>query len=74
MALGLWQFLGIADLLVVVSTAFRLTAADPLSMQLLRELPLGLLSTWAVPLTFVVHALAVRRLFRPTRADAPAAI
>jgi hypothetical protein len=73
-ALGLWQFLGIADLVLVVSTAFRLTAADPLSMQLLRGLPLGLLPTWAVPLTFVVHAVAIRQLFRPTRAETPAAI
>lgn len=73
-ALGIWQFLGIADLLVVVSAAFRLTTADPSSMQLLRELPLGLLPTWAVPLTFVAHALAVRRLFHRFRPDAPVAI
>jgi hypothetical protein len=73
-ALGIWQFVGIVDLLVVVSAAFRLTTADPSSMQLLRELPLGLLPTWAVPLTFVVHALAVRRLSRRSRPDAPVAI
>jgi hypothetical protein len=30
-------------------------------MHLLRELPLGLLPTFAVPLTFAAHAIALRR-------------
>jgi hypothetical protein len=61
-----WSVAGFADLVNVVAHAVLLTRADPPSMHLMRELPLGLLPTFGVPLTFAAHALAFRRL-RQTR-------
>jgi hypothetical protein len=56
-----WNVLGFLDLANVVREAVQHTLADPGSMHLLRELPLGLLPTFAVPLSFAAHALALRR-------------
>jgi len=56
-----WSALGAIDLANVVRAAVVESLASPASMHLLRELPLGLLPTFAVPLTFVAHALAFRR-------------
>jgi hypothetical protein len=61
-----WNALGFLDLANVVREGALHTRIDPASMHLLRELPLGLLPAFAVPLTFAAHALAVRR--RPTSA------
>ncbi len=55
-----WNVLGFLDLANVVRAAAVLTLADPASMHLLRVLPLGLLPTFAVPLTFAAHLLALR--------------
>jgi hypothetical protein len=57
-----WSVLGFADLANVVAHAMLSTRADPSSMHLLRELPLGLLPTFAVPLTFAAHVLAFWRM------------
>jgi hypothetical protein len=65
---AVWSALGFADLANVVVHGALCTRADPASMHLLRELPLGLLPTFAVPLTFAAHILAFRRL-RLARAD-----
>jgi hypothetical protein len=61
-AFVVWSLLGALDLAFVVRAAFVLSRADPWSMHLLREMPLGLLPTFAVPLTFATHALALRRV------------
>jgi hypothetical protein len=62
LAYAVWCLLGLVDLAGVVRAAFVCTRADPGSMQLLRELPLGLLPTFLVPLTFAAHLLAFYRL------------
>jgi hypothetical protein len=56
-----WNALGVFDLVSVVRAAFMATSTDPASIERLRHLPLALLPTFAVPLTFVAHALAFRR-------------
>lgn len=56
-----WNALGFLDLANVVREGAVQTLADPASMHLLRELPLGLLPAFAVPLTFAAHVLAFRR-------------
>ncbi len=56
-----WNVLGFLDLANAVREGALHTLADPASMHLLRELPLGLLPTFAVPLSFAAHALALRR-------------
>jgi hypothetical protein len=57
-----WSALGFVDLAGVVRAAFVCSRADAASMHLLRELPLGLLPTFLVPLTFAAHLLAFYRL------------
>jgi hypothetical protein len=57
-----WSVLGFLDLAGVVRAAFVCTRLDPASMHLLRELPLGLLPTFLVPITFTVHFLIFYRL------------
>jgi hypothetical protein len=66
-ALLAFTLLGAVDLLIVVRAAFVLLFTDPESLHLLRELPLGLLPTFAVPLTFAAHGLALRRVLGPRR-------
>lgn len=56
-----WNVLGLLDLVNVVREGALHTRIDPTSMHLLRELPLGLLPAFAVPLAFAAHALALRR-------------
>jgi hypothetical protein len=56
-----WNALGFLDLANVVREGAVHTLADPASMHLLRELPLGLLPAFAVPVTFAAHVLAFRR-------------
>jgi hypothetical protein len=56
-----WNVLGFLDLANVVRAAAALTLGDPHSMYLLRVLPLGLLPTFAVPITLAAHVLAFRR-------------
>lgn len=58
----LWSVLGLVDLAGVVRAAYVCTRADPASMHLLRELPLGLLPTFLVPLTFAAHFVTFYRL------------
>jgi hypothetical protein len=62
-----WNALGFLDLANVVREGAVHTLADPASMHLLRELPLGLLPAFAVPVTFAAHMLAFRR--RAARLD-----
>ena len=53
--LQLWNVIGLADIVFVVSTAGRLAVADPGSMAPILSLPLGLLPTFLVPLILFTH-------------------
>lgn len=60
--LFLWNALGLADVLYVVASGARLAMADPPAMAALRELPLGLLPTFLVPLIIATHVIMLVRL------------
>jgi hypothetical protein len=59
-----WNTLGLIDIILVVSSAFRFGLKDWQSMHALRELPLSLLPTFLVPLIIASHALIFVRLPR----------
>jgi len=66
---GVWNALGLIDILAVVATAVRSGIADPTSMAALLRLPLSLLPTFVVPIVITTHALLFLRLrsARPVR-------
>lgn len=63
---GIWNTLGLIDILAVVTTAVRSGIADPASMAALLRLPLSLLPTFVVPIVIATHALLFLKL-RPAR-------
>jgi hypothetical protein len=67
---GLWNTLGLIDILFVVATATRLVLADADSLNALLRLPLSLLPTFLVPLIIAGHVVVYWRLFKrePTSA------
>jgi hypothetical protein len=66
--IGLWNALGLLDLLFVVATATRLAAADPDSLSALLRLPLSLLPTFLVPLLLASHVVVFWRISGPVEA------
>ena len=61
---SIWNVAGLVDILLVVSTAIRLTLADPSQMRALTRLPLSLLPTFLVPLVIATHIVIFTRLAR----------
>jgi hypothetical protein len=61
---GVWNALGLIDILFVVATATRLALADPDSLRPLLHLPLSLLVTFLVPLIIASHVVVFWRLGR----------
>ncbi len=60
--LFIWNFIGLADILLVAYTATRLLLADPESMSELMHLPLALLPLFVVPIILISHILLNFRL------------
>ena len=60
--LSAWNWLGLADLLLVVATASWIAMTDFPSMAPLLRLALSLLPTFLVPLLLATHLLLLRRL------------
>lgn len=67
-ACSIWNVVGLCDLVFVLVTAARLTAAAPESMRALAELPLSLLPTFLVPGLLATHAIIFIRLARTPEA------
>lgn len=63
-AVFLWNTLGLADILLVVTTAAGLAFVDRESMSALTRLPLSFLPTMVVPLIITTHVVIMIRLLR----------
>ena len=63
-AAGIWNLIGLADILMVVSTALRLGFDDPRIGATLTSLPHVLLPLFVVPIIIASHLLIALRLYR----------
>lgn len=59
-----WNAFGLADMVLLLVTGIRLATTAPEQFALFRQLPFGLLPTFAVPLIIATHVLVFVRLFR----------
>ena len=62
-----WNVIGLADLVLVLSTAARLGLADPSAIAPMAVFPMSLLPTFLVPLLLATHGLIFWRLWRTRR-------
>jgi hypothetical protein len=62
LAVGIWNALGLLDILLVVVNAARVGMAAPESLAPLLRLPLSLLPTFLVPLIIASHIIIFSRL------------
>ena len=60
----LWNTLGLADILLVVTTAAGIAFVDRESMSALTRLPLSFLPTMVVPLIITTHVIIMIRILR----------
>lgn len=67
-----WNTFGLADMLFLLATGIRLASSDPAQFTLFRQLPLGLLPTFAVPLIISTHILLFLRLRASASVSEPA--
>lgn len=58
----LWNLFGIADILLVVTTATRIAVADPSQMLPIVTFPMSLVPTFVVPNIIAIHVLVFWRL------------
>ncbi|HEX7862606.1 MAG TPA: hypothetical protein VF773_19890 [Verrucomicrobiae bacterium] len=63
-AVFLWNTLGLADILLVVTTAAGISFVDRESMSALTRLPLSFLPTMVVPLIITTHVVVMIRILR----------
>lgn len=61
---GIWNLIGLADILMVVSTALRLGFDDPRIGATMTSLPHVLLPLFVVPILIASHLLIALRLYR----------
>ncbi len=66
---GLWNAVGLVDIVLVVATALRLGSVDILQVAAIARFPMSLLPTFLVPLIIATHVLIFVRL---TRDQSPA--
>jgi len=67
-AIGLWNTIGLVDILLVLATGARLGLQDPAQLSALTHLPLSLLPTFLVPLIIATHIIIFLRLRREAAA------
>jgi hypothetical protein len=63
-AIGLWNIVGLADMLLVIITITRLNLTRPGQLDAFTRLPLSLLPTFLVPLIIATHVIIYVRLRR----------
>ena len=61
-ATGVWNTFGLIDIVLVVATALRLGAQDPMQVAAIARFPMSLLPTFLVPLIIATHLLLFVRL------------
>jgi hypothetical protein len=69
---GIWNTLGLLDILHVVADAARSASANPASMAQLLKSPFALLPLFVVPILIASHVWLYERIYRRVSAEEPA--